>query len=549
MTPDAPTRAWPCATGSTSRRSTGSAGPGRRPSTATSWRAVTCPPLAIGPGETAIVPLPGVTAAIGALPPTSEAWLTTRWTPGRGPAVGASRHGARRPAGPAVAVGRAGRATDPGRRRDGAGRRGGPRRPRAAGPGRWPVAVACTRRTTTGSAASSAAGADAGLDRLERREVTVERDGPRAAVTSVVRDRGRPPHRASSRRHGPRRRRDPRRGDRDHPARARRTCRASAPSSSSSPAWSGWEWAGTGPHETYPDRRRSGLHGRWAVDRGGRRDALRPAAGERRSRRCAVADPRGPARRAAASASSWASRARSPRPTIARPTSRRRPTTSTSSRGRRRSSTSTSRTGDSARPVAARHPRAVPRRARHVSLVLDAAGHPVTIEFRADERQFHLHDDTISLVLRVYEDGQLGHLHLGAPLPLGRSYRHLGPGPVPGLRRPTSATPVPMAYPTSGIGDFRVPAVVVRGADGTTTLRAPLPRAPDHGGQAGPARAALDVRRIRRRGRDARDHARRRAHRPRGGRPLHGVPRPPGHRPQRDAAQRGRPRPSRCGRR
>jgi alpha-galactosidase len=92
----------------------------------------------------------------------------------------------------------------------------------------------------------------------------------------------------------------------------------------------------------------------------------------------------------------------------------------------------------------------------------------VTIESRPDDGQFHLHDDTISLVLRVYEDGQLGHLHLGAPLPLGRSYRHLGPDPFPGFDGHVGA-PIPMAYPTSGIGDFRVPALVVRGADGTTT--------------------------------------------------------------------------------
>ena len=56
----------------------------------------------------------------------------------------------------------------------------------------------------------------------------------------------------------------------------------------------------------------------------------------------------------------------------------------------------------------------------------------MTIEWRADERQFHLHNGLVSLILRVYEDGSLGHLHLGAALPTGRSYRHLGPDPFVG---------------------------------------------------------------------------------------------------------------------
>jgi alpha-galactosidase len=93
----------------------------------------------------------------------------------------------------------------------------------------------------------------------------------------------------------------------------------------------------------------------------------------------------------------------------------------------------------------------------------------VTIEWRADDRQFHLRDEGISLVLRVYEDGSLGHLHLGSPLPLGRSYRHLGPDPFDGFSNRVG-DPVPMAYPTPGTGDFRVPALVAAGPDGSTAL-------------------------------------------------------------------------------
>ncbi len=93
----------------------------------------------------------------------------------------------------------------------------------------------------------------------------------------------------------------------------------------------------------------------------------------------------------------------------------------------------------------------------------------MTIEWRPDERQFHLHNGLVSLVLRVYEDGELGALHLGAPLPIGRSYRHLGPDPFPGFSNRVG-DPVPMAYPTSGTGDFRVPALVAAGTDGSTAL-------------------------------------------------------------------------------
>ncbi|MEA2608609.1 MAG: alpha-galactosidase, partial [Chloroflexota bacterium] len=93
----------------------------------------------------------------------------------------------------------------------------------------------------------------------------------------------------------------------------------------------------------------------------------------------------------------------------------------------------------------------------------------MSIEYRADDRQFHLRNEEISLVLRVFEDGTLGHLHLGAALPLDRGYRHLGPNPFAGFSNRVGS-PVPLAYPTSGIGDFRVPALVAASADGATAI-------------------------------------------------------------------------------
>ncbi len=91
------------------------------------------------------------------------------------------------------------------------------------------------------------------------------------------------------------------------------------------------------------------------------------------------------------------------------------------------------------------------------------------IDWDASDRQFHLHNGEISLVLRVFDDGTLGQLHLGATLPAGRSYRHLGPDPFPGFSNRVGA-PVPLAYPTSGTGDFRGPALVASAADGATSL-------------------------------------------------------------------------------
>jgi alpha-galactosidase len=93
----------------------------------------------------------------------------------------------------------------------------------------------------------------------------------------------------------------------------------------------------------------------------------------------------------------------------------------------------------------------------------------VPIEWDPSDRQLHLHNGRVSLVLRVFDDGTLGQLHLGAPLPAGRSYRHLGPDPFPGFSNRVGS-PVPLAYPTSGTGDFRVPALVAASADGATSI-------------------------------------------------------------------------------
>lgn len=99
----------------------------------------------------------------------------------------------------------------------------------------------------------------------------------------------------------------------------------------------------------------------------------------------------------------------------------------------------------------------------------DARDRAVLTEWRPSDRQFHLRNDRISLILGVLDDGTLAQLHLGAPLPHGRGYHHLGPERFEGFADRVD-DPVALAYPTAGIGDFRVPAIVVTGVDGSTTL-------------------------------------------------------------------------------
>ena len=212
-------------------------------------------------------------------------------------------------------------------------------------------------------------------------------------------------------------------------------------------------WFGTGPHETYPDRKRGGLVGRWRTSRHRRRDAIPPAPGERWPRRRPVADPvpRGWNR--------FPYRPRRSGAGVRHALPRHRPCVS-DARFRARGAP-----GDDRPPrrgasrsrdceLRARHAAAVHHRPGHLPLELDPrAGEHLTvpIEWRPDGAQFHLHNDRVSLVLRAYEDGTLGHLHLGAPLPGGHSYRHLGPDPFDGFSNRVGG-PVPARVPDDGHG-------------------------------------------------------------------------------------------------
>jgi alpha-galactosidase len=91
------------------------------------------------------------------------------------------------------------------------------------------------------------------------------------------------------------------------------------------------------------------------------------------------------------------------------------------------------------------------------------------IEWRPEARQLHLYNGALSYVMKVLATGTLAHLYFGPTLASGRDYAHL-------LRRSFIANqnqvldPIAMELPTAGSGDFRVPGLTVRHADGSTVL-------------------------------------------------------------------------------
>ena len=107
------------------------------------------------------------------------------------------------------------------------------------------------------------------------------------------------------------------------------------------------------------------------------------------------------------------------------------------------------------------HAPRVPGRDRGTSLVVvDPAGRDqplMAIEWDADARQFHLHNDRISYVIGIHENGALGGLYFGPALAAGRSYRHLAPTPFGGFTN-RLGDPVALEYPTTGGGDSGTPA-------------------------------------------------------------------------------------------
>ncbi len=88
------------------------------------------------------------------------------------------------------------------------------------------------------------------------------------------------------------------------------------------------------------------------------------------------------------------------------------------------------------------------------------------ITFDAQSRTFHLRSQQASYLIRVLENGTLGHLYFGGPLAADGSYAHLSSREFLGFSN-RLGEPVALEYPTSGIGDYRVPALVVGLPDGS----------------------------------------------------------------------------------
>ena len=307
---------------------------------------------ALGPGERAMVDLPGWAPEAG----SGEEFLTVRITTARGDGLGAARlRGLRRAAAAPGGEGarRRGRACrrpgrhPPARRRrpappPGLRRSPDPRplaRPDRQRPHRRDGGALGGGRASIASSAASSAWTDAARATVVRSVYTTAAgiEVPHEATYTLLSGGGGLGRRRPSR----------------SPTRST-TCRASGPCSSSCPGHETLRWFGSGPHETYPDRKRGGLIGIWesSVDdqyvpyirpqeNGGHADVRWLEAG----------GSDGGDRPASGSSSTSPARSRSR--TFAPRTSPRRPTTSTSSRSRRRSSTSTPPIAAWAPPVAA----------------------------------------------------------------------------------------------------------------------------------------------------------------------------------------------------
>jgi alpha-galactosidase len=91
------------------------------------------------------------------------------------------------------------------------------------------------------------------------------------------------------------------------------------------------------------------------------------------------------------------------------------------------------------------------------------------ITFDATSKTFHLRNDQISYLMRVLENGTLGHLYFGGSLADSGSYGRLSGREYLGLSN-RLGDPVPFEFPTAGIGDFRVPALTVEQPNGSTAL-------------------------------------------------------------------------------
>ncbi|HKG57870.1 MAG TPA: alpha-galactosidase [Candidatus Limnocylindrales bacterium] len=92
-----------------------------------------------------------------------------------------------------------------------------------------------------------------------------------------------------------------------------------------------------------------------------------------------------------------------------------------------------------------------------------------SIDWLEETHELHLRTEGFSYVVAVLESGALGGVHLGAPLRGGVSHRGLRTGEFHGFANRVG-DPVPLEYPTAGTGDYRIPALVIQHADGSSVL-------------------------------------------------------------------------------
>lgn len=83
--------------------------------------------------------------------------------------------------------------------------------------------------------------------------------------------------------------------------------------------------------------------------------------------------------------------------------------------------------------------------------------------------EFHLSNGMISYILRIYENGYAGSLYFGKALSPVRPYGHLGPRDFRGFSHGTGDF-TRFEYPSAGNGDFRLPAITVVHADGSSVI-------------------------------------------------------------------------------
>ena len=370
--------------------------------------------------------------------------------------------------------------------------------------------------------------------------------GPR----HVRRQRRRDRHPARGHLHGPRRRRDRRHRDASTSPTSSTTSAAIGTVLEVVPGPESLRWFGTGPHETYPDRKRAGSSASGSRPSptstsrtsGRRRTAVTPTSAGWSSARRARSRPPDRPRRAA--------------PGLRHPPPRCRPGGRDPRRRPRRPSPRRSST--SMPPIAAWAPRAAARtrcpstcsRPAGTSGAGPCATSRATDPCRSPGRR----RPATSTSATTRSATSCGSTTTGASatcISAGRwrtagSSHRSSPAASPASRT-ASATRSGSSTRRRARGDFRIPALTVEHADGSTVLALAYA---DHRivpGKPGWADGDLpdDLRRGRRRGRHARGHARGPGQRPRGRPRLHDLPRPSRDRPERpDPQRRGRAGPA-----